>query len=130
MASYKDLMKLMREGCSAGEIMERLELCPSRLRRMLAGKRLAAAMAAEEELARRIVRHQLATGVQTAARKMRELIESNQSETMRKACLTLLSEGLSLAWDSPPPAEKSGEEEEESLPVEALEYSRDGEGDY
>ena len=126
MASYKDLMKLMRKGLSAGEIMERLKLTPSRLRQILAVKRLSATLEAEEYLARQIVRHQLASGVQTAAIKMRELIEGEQTETMRKACLTLLTEGLSAADGNIAAADKSDEADAATLPADALDAAQDG----
>ena len=40
MASYKDLVKLIRLGTSPERIMEKLDVCPSELRRMLTGRRL------------------------------------------------------------------------------------------
>jgi len=94
MATYKDLLKCIRTGLSPQEIMDRLDVCPSKLRTMLAGKKLANRLAAEAQLARQIVRHQTAADVQTVAAKLREIAFGEKSETARKACLALLAEGL------------------------------------
>lgn len=94
MPTHKDLVKLIRAGLSPQEIMDRLDICPSKLRRMLAGKKLANRLAAEVQLARQIVRHQTAADVQTVAGKLREIAFGEKTETARKACLALLAEGL------------------------------------
>lgn len=95
MATYKDLLKLMQQGLSAEEVMLRLDVCPSKLRRMLRSEKLIDQLTVQEELAQRIARHQTATDVQTMTAKMREIALGETTETARKACLALLAEGFS-----------------------------------
>ena len=102
MPTYKDLLKCILDGLSPQEIMERLDVCPARLRKMLAGKNLATRLAAEAELARQIVRHRTAADVHVMAGKLREIAFGEKSETARKACLALLAEGLGCDAAEPP----------------------------
>lgn len=99
MATYKDLLKLIQQGLSAEEIMLRLDVCPSKLRRMMRSEKLIDQLAVQEELARQIVRHQTASDVQTMMAKMRELALGEKTETARKACLALLTDGFSDGTD-------------------------------
>lgn len=108
MPSYKDLMKLIRAGLSPEEIMARLDVKPSRLRQMLTSKRLTEELALQERLAREVVRHQTAADVHTVAGKLREIAFGERTEAARKACLTLLAEGL-RGGDEAPPAENSAD---------------------
>ncbi len=108
MPSYKDLMKLIRAGLSPEEIMARLDVWPSQMRRMLTSQRLMEELALQERLAREIVRHQTASGVHTVAAKLREIAFGERTETARKACLTLLAEGL-RGGDEAPAADHSAD---------------------
>ena len=94
MPSYKDLLKLMRQGKSPQEILDRLPMRPSHLKRMLWGKRFRDALKMREDLAVRMVAHQMAAGVHDVAERFSELLETGSSETVRKVCLALLHEGL------------------------------------
>ncbi len=105
MPSYKDLLKLIRQGMGAERIVERLDVSPYRLRQMLASVRLAHQLAVQEELAKRIARHQAATDVQTVIAKLREIAFGEKSETARKACLALLAEGFAGSGGAPSPPE-------------------------
>ena len=97
MPSYKDLLKLIREGNRPEEILRRLPMCPSRLKRILRGKRFQDALKMEEHLAVTAAIHRIASCVQGAAGRFTELLASEKDETVRKVCLALLKEGLQCA---------------------------------
>jgi len=94
MPSYKDLLKLMHDGCSPREILERMPMPPSHLKRMLGGKRLRDALRMREELAAALAVHEIAAGVHGVTGRFTELLDSQRPETVRKVCLALLHEGL------------------------------------
>ena len=94
MPSYKDLLKLMHGGCSPREILERMPMPPSHLKRMLGGKRLQDALKMREKLAAVLAVHEIAAGVHDVTGRFTELLDSQRPETVRKVCLALLHEGL------------------------------------
>jgi len=103
MPSYKDLLKLIGQGLSPDEIIDRLGVTPYRLQQLMSNKYLAEHLKLQEELARTVVRHQTATGILPVAQRLREIAFGEGSETARKACVMLLGDALN-AEDQPPPA--------------------------
>lgn len=134
MPSYKELMKLIRQGKSPAEILEEMPMPPSRLRRMLNGKRMQALLKLEEEIAAELVCHNTATGIFAVAERLNELTKAQNAETARKVCLALLGEGLRNAeGDQPteqaaagPPPWKLLEPQANPSPAEAAEAEGDG----
>lgn len=94
MPCYKELLALIRKGKSPQEIMKHISLPPSRLRRMLKGKRLNACLKIERELTGVLVEHCTVTQVYDVIKRFVELMEATNPETSRKVCLALISEGL------------------------------------
>ncbi len=94
MANYRDLMKCIQAGMSVTEILDELHIQLNHLERMPQTKALDRALALEEHLLARVVRHQLAMDVATMAKRLREMALDGSGETSRKACLSLLAEGL------------------------------------
>ena len=101
MPSYKDLLKMIRQGKSPREIHERLQMRPSHWRRMLAGKRFQDALHTREELSGVLALHRMASGVSRAAGRLGDLMDAQNCETVRKVCLALLNEGLAAGRDRP-----------------------------
>lgn len=94
MPRYQELLALIRSGKTPQEIMKHLSLPPSKLRRMLKGKRLNACLKIERELTGLIVSHCTVTRVHDVIKRFVELMEAANPETARKVCLALISEGL------------------------------------
>lgn len=94
MPGYKELMRLIRQGKSPDEILQKFRMPPSKFRRMLNGKQIQAYLQLEEELAAEIVGHKTAAGILPVAERLRELMRAENVETSRKVCIALLSEGL------------------------------------
>ncbi|MFP4104565.1 MAG: hypothetical protein ACLFVU_00615 [Phycisphaerae bacterium] len=88
------LARLIEDGKSPAEILNELNLAPSRFRPMLTSNRLKQRLQLEEELATLLVKHRLATGIYEAANKLHQLLDGPSSETTRKVCLTFLAAGL------------------------------------
>jgi len=101
MPSYKELLRLLREGKSPGQIAHLMKMRPSRWRRMLGGKRFRDALATEEKLAAVIAAHNISSGVNDAADRFAELLHSEKPETSRKVALALLHQGLAAARRQP-----------------------------
>jgi hypothetical protein len=97
MPSYKDLLKLLREGKTPEEIVRRMNMRPSHWRRMLSGKRMRDALKMEEDISVLMAVHRIAAAVEGAADKFTELMDTDSPETARKVCLALLHEGLRTA---------------------------------
>jgi len=93
MASCDDLARLIRGGLTAEEIIERLGVRPSRLRRMLNCERLRRRLDLTEEVALRVAAHRTAGRVAAMTERLVELAYGDKSETARKACVALLAEG-------------------------------------
>ena len=107
MPSYKDFLKLLREGTPPDQIVSRMGMRPSHWRRMLRGKRLRDAMD----------RHRIASAVQCAADRFTNLMDADNGETVRKVCLALLHEGLQSAQTAKQsPGEPSGQGDQQTDP--------------
>jgi hypothetical protein len=94
MANYRDLMKCIQAGMNVTEILDELHIQLNHLERMLQTKALDRALMLEEHLLARVVRHRLAMDVAVMATRLREMALEGSGETSRKACLSLLAEGL------------------------------------
>ena len=92
MASYKDILRAIRQGQSPREIIEQLRLSPSRAQRLLKCKALKRHLRMEEQIAAMMVSHETAAAAHLVSRKLLELLDSGSAETTRKACLALLNE--------------------------------------
>ncbi|MCK4601152.1 MAG: hypothetical protein KAU28_01715 [Phycisphaerae bacterium] len=104
MPSYKDLLKLIQQGKSPAEIIERMPMPPSKFRRMLGGKHMQARLKLEADLAAAVVSHKTTTGVHNVAKRLIQLMQTKNPETVRKVCLALLSEGLQTVEADQPSA--------------------------
>jgi len=96
MSKSEELIRLIRGGASPEEIMERFKMPPSKLHRMLHGKRLQKRLKLAEDIAAEVVLHQTASGVYDAARRLIELMSSEKVETARKIGFALLNEGMHI----------------------------------
>ena len=91
MASWKFLYELLHnENMSAHEIVNTINVKPSRLRRMLLSKRLAARLASIKTVADKKAGRTIVSNIAPAMQKMSELIDSQRPETARRACLDML----------------------------------------
>ena len=99
MPSYRDLLKFIREGKTPDQIVQLMPMRPSCWRRMLNRKRFREELAISESLATVMAVHQVATGVQCAAARFRELMDCDKPETARKVAIALLREGLHRSQD-------------------------------
>ena len=91
MATWQELYgMLLDENLSPEQIVARLNVRPSRLRRLLASKRLAARLNAVESVADRRGVHALISRIGQAAGRLVKLVESERPETARKACLDVI----------------------------------------
>ena len=97
MPSYKELLGLLKEGKSPSQIIDLLDMRPSRWRKMIEGKRFRDALATEEQLAAIMAAHGIAAGMHDAAERFSELLTCDKPETVRKVALALLHEGLAAA---------------------------------
>lgn len=87
MACWKDLFAYLKdEQMQPHEIIERLGVYPSRLRKMLNSKRLATALSMLHSLAERQAGAIVGRSAAIAARKLKLLTAAAQAESTRKAC--------------------------------------------
>ena len=94
MPSHEDLLKLISEGASPREILQRFKLPPSRLKRILRGKRFRSALRLQEELAALLAGHEIGASAHEVAKRLTELLGARQPETVRKVCLSMLRQCL------------------------------------
>ena len=94
MASYKDVLRMLRKGESPERIVRLMEMRPSHWKRMLNGKRFRDALRTEEDLAAVIASHAVSLGMHSAAERFGELLGSDKPETARKVALAILHQGL------------------------------------
>jgi DNA-binding MarR family transcriptional regulator len=97
MPGYRDLLKLLRKGKKPSEIMEELEIPPSRLRRMLASEGFKREIKLEKQLTRTMTSLQSARGSLAALERLGQLLLAENEETARKVCMSLLEEDRELA---------------------------------
>ena len=117
MPSYKDFLKLLREGTPPDQIVSRMGMRPSHWRRMLRGKRLRDALKIEEDISVAMAIHRIASAVQCAADRFTNLMDADNGETVRKVCLALLHEGLQSAQTAKQsPGEPSGQGDQQTDP--------------
>lgn len=117
MPSYKDFLKLLREGIPPDQIVSRMGMRPSQWRRMLRGKRLRDALKTEEDVSVMMAIHRIGSAVQGAADRFTNLMDADNGETVRKVCLALLHEGLRRARPAKqPPGEPSGQGDHQTDP--------------
>ena len=94
MPGWKDLFECLKEeGLRAEDIVERLGVTPTRLRQMLASKRLASALDALHAVAERKTGVTVGAAAVAAAAKLAKLASSGETkaaESARKACLDIL----------------------------------------
>jgi hypothetical protein len=89
MAKWKELCGMLSdEHCSAFEILAALPMPPSRMKRLLNGKRLLRHLVLMDWISRR--RRDFAT--ERASRALMGLADSERAETRRRACLDLLEQ--------------------------------------
>lgn len=94
MPGWKDLFAyLLDRAMPPREIIERLGVSPSRLRRMLNSKRLASSLEALHAVAARQMGTTVGTSAATAAKKLADLAaeaEARAAEAARKACMDII----------------------------------------
>ncbi len=91
MARWQQLYEMLLEkDLSPHEIVSRLNVRPSRLRALLAGKRLMARLDVAEAVANRQAGHAVVSSVASAVRGLTALVESEKDETARKSCLDVI----------------------------------------
>ncbi len=100
MPSYKQLLELIHKNKSPKEIHRIMPMRPSHWRRMLWGKRFRDALQTQEDIAAAIATHRIAAGTNEATERLVELMQSQSAETARKACMSLLSEGLRITAEA------------------------------
>ena len=92
MACWQELYKmLLDEQMSAYDIVEKLDVKPSRLKRMLESKRLAARLGMVESLVDRRAAHVIIAAVDTAMPGLSKLTRADKPETARRACLDVIA---------------------------------------
>ena len=92
MACWQELYKmLLDEQMSAYDIVEKLAVKPSRLKRMLESKRLAARLRMVESVVDRRAAHVIIAAVDTAMPELSKLTRADKPETARRACLDVIA---------------------------------------
>ena len=82
---------LLNEDMTAHDVVMALGVKPSRLRRMLRSKRMAAYLKSAEAVANSKAGHAVVAEMAPAMQKLIKLTESQRPETARRACLDLLT---------------------------------------
>jgi hypothetical protein len=90
MASYKNMLELIRQGKSPEEILKTLSLRPSDLRRILTSKRLNAELELERDISRKIAARDIGSAVHEMVGRCRAIALDGNNETARKAAEGLL----------------------------------------
>ena len=97
MACWQDLYAmLLDEELTAEQVVARVGVKPSRLRRLLESKRMAARLAVVAEVAEARGEQALAAGQERAARKLAALAGQGEGETSRKACLDVMDKAQAI----------------------------------
>ena len=87
MARWQELHQmLLDKKLTPEEIVDRLDVCPSRLDRLLASKRLAGRLKMIQKVADRKASQQIISRLASATAKMVELLDADRPETARRAC--------------------------------------------
>ncbi len=96
MATRYEILQLIREGKTAGQIMSRYPGQLAELKRVMSTRTFRRQLEAERELATVVAAHRTAAGACEFTQRLAELANGSNAETARKACLALLSEGMKL----------------------------------
>ena len=112
MASYRDLQKLVREGKSIQEIQDALKISTVAMQRMLSGKKLQRALAADREMAAQLASHRLVTATERIVERCLQLIEAEDDETARRVAMELLERARQLLVESRPAPDKPMERQQ------------------
>jgi hypothetical protein len=89
MASYKDILRLIREGKTPAEIRAAVPAKRKELRRLLGSVRLADELEMDRQFAGRLGRHRLAVAMHHLIERRLELVDNEDAETSRKAAENL-----------------------------------------
>ncbi len=84
MPSYKDILKLIREGKTPEEIRAAMPVKRKEWRRLLGSVHLAAELELDRQFAARLGRHQLAVAMHHLIERRLELVDDENVETARK----------------------------------------------
>lgn len=114
MASYKDVIEAIRHSHSLREVLQRLKMPPSVLRRILRSPRFARQMEVEKLLTRAMVHYHASCQAGYALLNLAGLSMTDKVEAIRKSSMAVLSRALdmSVVPDAPKPtitAPKSNE---------------------
>jgi len=93
MAGWQDLYRmLLDESVSAAQIIDRLNIPPSRVRRLLGSRRLRQRLEAADDLVERAHSQRLMKNMEQVSHRLIDLADSEKPETARRACEHLLAE--------------------------------------
>ena len=108
MPSWKDLAALICDpNVTTHEMLARLNLRPSWLKRLLESKRLARYLRLVEEAEERKAAHRMAMTIDLAVARLGELaIQQDKPETARKACMDIMEQALHIFKEQCAAAEK------------------------
>jgi hypothetical protein len=101
MASYKDILKLVREGKTPQEIRAAIPGPPSAVRRLLTSPRLVASLELDRNLSVRLARHRLSAAMHHLIERRLELVDD---ENLLVACKA--AENLTEAYIGKPQSPK------------------------
>ena len=87
--TYRDILRMIRQGKTPAQIMDAVPGKPYRLKRMLCGPRFAAQLEMERQLSGRLGRHRLAVNLHHLIERRLQLVDDLDSETARKSAETL-----------------------------------------
>jgi len=100
MATYRDLLKLVREGKSNQEIQDAMKISTLAMQRMLSGKKIQRALAADREMTALLATHRLVTATERIVERCLQLIEADNDETARRVSMELLERARVLLVES------------------------------
>ena len=106
MATYRELLKLVREGKSNQEIQDALKISTVAMQRLLSGKKIQRALAADREMSAQLATHRLVTATERIVERCLQLIEADNDETARRVAMELLERARQLLVESRPAPEK------------------------
>ena len=112
MATYRDLQKLVREGKSNQEIQDSLNISTVAMQRMLSGKKIQRALAADREMTAQLATHRLVTATERIVERCLQLIEADNDETARRVSMELLERARVLLVESRPAPDKPMERQQ------------------
>ncbi len=102
MATRYEILRQIREGKTADQIMSQFHGHLPELKRVMSTRSFRKQLEAERELAAMLAAHRTAVGATEFTDRLAELANGPNGETARKACLALLSEGMKLTRKTQP----------------------------